>query len=249
VCYLYNAILKDYGMGIPSKGQTRSMQASSSRAPLLHADHAAWRREPRAFTQVLDAVSAVNSQLLDALASSARGEATQFPLVESLRERAAKLTLEGRRRAARSGVFLVDANLIDFSWWREAALRDASPPLTDLPIPWLPLEEARSLAHSALLVAWYVIHADAAIARVLLGMSASAVAAYRELGVSDLAQIARRHPECVRPRWPNRLDVWGELIEGAGEGRTQRSRWATLRCLELSAGDLKWLSAYVEDTV
>src|SRR5271154_6984036 len=114
------------------------MQTSSMKAPC--ADPTTWRREPRVLTQVLDA-----------LASSARGEAMQFPLVESLRERAARLTLEERRRAARSGVFLVDANLIDFSWWREAALRDASPPLTDLPIPWLPLEEARSLAHSALL--------------------------------------------------------------------------------------------------
>jgi hypothetical protein len=145
-----------------------------------------------------------------------------------------KLTLEERRRAARSGVFLVDANLIDFSCWREAALRGESPPLTDLPTPWLPLEEARSLAHSALLVAWYVIHADAAIARVLLGMSASAVAAYRELGVSDLAQIARRHPEWVRPRWPHRVDVWSEVIEGASDDGTQVSISTTLRCLELS---------------
>jgi hypothetical protein len=219
------------------------MQTSSMRAPSQYADPAPWRREPRVLTQVLDAVFAVNSQLLDALASSARGEAAQFPLSESLRERAAGLTLEERRRAARSGVFLVDANLLDFSCWREAALRGGSAPSTDLPIPWLPIEESRSLAHSALLVAWYVVHADPAVARVLLGMSASGVAAYRELGVADLAQIARCHPECVRPRWPHRLDVWSELMESACDGGR------TLRCLELSAGDLKWLSAYVEHAV
>jgi len=213
------------------------------------ADPTTWRREPRVLTQVLDAVFAVNRQLLDALASSARGEAMQFPLVESLRERAARLTLEERRRAARSGVFLVDANLIDFSCWREAALRGESASSTDVPMPWLPIEESRSLAHSALLVAWYVIHADPAVARVLLGLSGSGVAAYRELGVSDLAQIARCHPECVRPRWANRLDVWRALMESACEGGAQQSRSAMIRCLELSAGDLKWLSAYVEHAV
>ena len=216
------------------------------RSPSQYADPVAWRRESRGLTQVLDAVFAVNSQLLDALASSAREGATQFPLSESLRERAARLTLEGRRRAARSGVFLVDANLMDFSCWREAALRGESAPPADLPMPWLPIEDARSLAHSALLVAWYVIHADPAVARVLLGMSASGVAAYRELGVADLAQIARRHPECVRPRWPNRLDVWSELMEGGCDGGTRESRSTMIRCLELSAGDLKWLSAYIE---
>ena len=225
------------------------MQASSPRAPSQNADHAVWRREPRVLTQVLDAVSAVNSQLLDALASSARKDATQFPLVESLRERAAKLSLEERRRAARCGVFLVDANLIDFSCWREMALRGESVPSTDAFTPWLPIEEARSLAHSALLVAWYVIQIDSAVARVLLGMSTSGIAAYRELGVADLAQIARRHPECVRPRWPHRLDVWRELVEGPPDGGTQETRSTTLRCLELSAGDLKWLSAYVEAAV
>jgi hypothetical protein len=146
-------------------------------------------------------------------------------------------------------VFLVDANLMDFSCWRDAALRGESAPPEDLPVPWLPIEDSRSLAHSALLVAWYVVHADTAVARVLLGMSASGIAAYRELGVADLAQIARSHPECVQPRWPHRLDVWSELMESACGGGTQKSRSTMIRCLELSAGDLKWLSAYVEHAV
>lgn len=222
------------------------MPASSASPLTQRAEYSAWRREPHVLTQVLDAVSAVNAQLLDALAASAREEAAEFPLIESLRGRAAKLTLEERRRAARSGVFLVDANLVDFSCWREAALRGESAPSTDASRPWLPIEESRSLAHSALLVAWYVIRTNSAVARVLLGMSASGVAAYRELGVADLAQIARCRPECVRPRWPNRLDVWSQLLEGTSDEGTQESRSTTLRSLQVSARDMKWLSAYVE---
>ena len=112
--------------------------------------------------------------------------------------------------------------------------------------PWLPIEESRSLAYSALLLAWYVIQANPAVARVLLGMSASGVSAYQELGVGDLAQVARRRPDCVRPRWPTRADVWAQLIEEAGRAEPRESRSATLRCLEVSVGDLNWLSAYVE---
>jgi hypothetical protein len=218
----------------------------SSSSPPQRAEYAAWRREPRVLTQVLDAVSALNSQLLDALGDSARGDVVEFPLDESLRARVARLTLEERRRAARCGVLLADANFVDFSCWSEVVLQGESA-LSMQPLrPWLPIEESRALAHSALLVAWYVIQASPAVARVLLGMSASGVAAYRELGVGDLAHIARSRPDCVRPRWPHRLDVWAQLIEDATRMGGQESRSTTLRCLEVSAGDLKWLSAYVE---
>lgn len=222
------------------------MHTSPISAPPQRAEYAAWRHEPRVFTQVLDAVSALNSLLLDALGDSARREAAEFPLHESLRGRVARLTLEERRRAARCGVYLADANFADFSCWSEAALQGESAIPTQPLRPWLPIEESRSLAHSALLVAWYVIQASPAVARVLLGLSASGVAAYRELGVGDLAKIARRHPDCVRPRWPHRLDVWTQLIENATRTEAQEIQSATLRCLEVSTGDLRWLSAHVD---
>jgi hypothetical protein len=222
------------------------MQTSFIRPPQKRAEYAGWRRKPAVLTQVLDAVSAVNGQLLDVLVASARRGVAEFPLNESLRGHVAKLTLEERRRAARCGVFLVDANFADFSCWREVALQSEVGYSVEGLEPWLPIEEARSLAHSALLVAWYVIHASPAVARVLLGMSASGVAAYRELGVGDLARIARDRSDCVRPRWRKRLDVWGQLIEGACCPETEESRSTTLRCLQVSAGDLKWLSAYID---
>ena len=111
---------------------------------------------------------------------------------------------------------------------------------------WLPIEESRSLANSVLLVAWHLIHANPALARVLLGMSTSGIGAFRELGVADLAHIARRHPEWVRPRWADRLDLWTALVGGTSGGGGEDPRSLTLRCLKASARDLKWLSAYVE---
>ena len=206
----------------------------------------AWRRESPVLRQVLDAVSAVNSQLLDALVESARRDAPGFPLDESLRSRMARFSLEERRRAAGCRVFLVDANFVEFVCWREMALPSETTLSTETLPPWLPIEESRTLAYSALLLAWYVIHANPAVARVLLGMSASGVLAYRKLTIGDLAQVARCRPDCVRPRWPARADVWAQLIEEAGGAEPRGSRSTTLRCLEVSAGDLNWLSAHVE---
>jgi hypothetical protein len=222
------------------------MQTSPiGRAPQRVKD-AGWRRESPVLRQALDAVCAVNSQLLDALVESARTDAFGFPLSESLRGRVARLGLEERRRAAGCVVFLVDANFVEYSCWREMALPSETALPTETLPPWLPVEESRSLAYSTLLLAWYVIHANPAVARVLLGISASGVLAYRKLTIGDLAQVARCRPDCVRPRWSTRADVWAQLIEEAGGAGSQESRSATLRCLEVSAGDLNWLSAYVE---
>lgn len=205
-----------------------------------------WRRESSILRQALDAVSAVNSQLLDALVESARRDAPGFPLNESLRSRVARLTLEERRRTAGYGVCLVDAKFVEFSCWQEMALpAETTLSMETLP-PWLPIEESRSLAYSSLLLAWHVIQANPALARVLLGMSASGVLAFRKFTLGDLAQLSRFRPDCVRPRWSARADVWGQLIEAGGSAEPEESRSATLRCLEVSAGDLNWLSAYVE---
>ncbi len=223
------------------------MQTAPTSGVPQRAEGSAWQGFERAMlTGVLSAVSAVNAQLLEALTECARSESGEFPLNKSLRARVARLTLDERKKAARCGVFLADVNFIDFACWREVALDSESTRSTEPLRAWLSIEESRSLAHSVLLVAWYLIHANPAVARVLLGMSGSGVAAYRELSIADLAHVARSHPEWVRPRWADRLDVWTELVAGASRSGTHDPRSMTLKCLKVSARDVKWLSAYVD---
>src|SRR5271166_4371050 len=223
------------------------MQTSPISPTLERADGSTRRGFERAvLTGVLNAVYAVNDQLLEALTECAQSESAEFPLNVTLRARVAALTSDERQKAARCGVFLADANLVDFTCWREVALEGKSTRSSELLRAWLPIEESRSLANSVLLVAWHLIHANPALARVLLGMSTSGIGAFRELGVADLTHIARRHPDCVRPRWADRLDPWSALVGGTSGGGGEDPRSLTLRCLKASARDLKWLSAYVE---
>jgi hypothetical protein len=130
---------------------TQVMQSPPTGAPSQRTERLDWGRGAVALAGVLGAVSAANEQLLEALVESARGAGAEFPLPEALRRRAAELTPDERRRAARCGVFLADANFVDFSCWRERGLGGQSAH-SELLRPWLPIEASRSLAHCALLV-------------------------------------------------------------------------------------------------
>jgi len=210
-------------------------------SPSQRIEYAAWRRfEPGVLTEILNTVAAINGQLLDALAESARSGVRSFPLPQSLRSRVAILTPSERQVAAQCGVFLADAALADLSDGLPVAA-----PSADRGRAWLPIEESISLAHSVLLGSWYLIHASPAVARVLLGIRAADVTAYRARGVGELAQIARRHSDGIRPRWPHRLDVWTQILERRDPQVTAEPRSTTLRCLQVSAGDRAWRSTYV----
>ena len=178
---------------------------------------------------------------------SAHGQrAAEFPLDESLRGRVAGLSLEERRRAAGCGVFLVDANFVDFSCWREVALEGKSSSLDG--------DSTAVVADRGVPIA----RAFRAPPRVVRDPGKSGRrsgtsryerfgrSAYRELSIGDLAQIARCHPDWVRPRWPIGSTCGAQLIEEARRRRPENPDRLTLRCLEVSAGDLNWLSAYVE---
>jgi hypothetical protein len=213
--------------------------------PLQRIEYGSWQRfEPAMLTEMLSTVAAVNGELLEALADSARSGDHFFPLPESLRCCMAILTSSERQVAARCGVFLADAALADLPGSGLRVEGDLAP-LADRGRAWLPIEQSISLAHSVLLGSWYLIHASPAVARVLLGISAVDVTAYRARGVGELAQIARRHSDWIRPRWPHRLDVWTQILERGSRPVTAEPRSTTLRCMQVSAGDPAWRSTYV----
>src|ERR1700730_10410734 len=146
--------------------------------------YAPWRRfEPAVLKELLDTVAAVNGQLLDALVDSARSDNLEFPLPESLRGPVARLTVPERETIARCGVFLGDMNLWGVSHGRGIADPSGLALSTEPGRPRSPAAQSLSLAHSMLFLSWYLIHVSPAVARVLLGMNAAGVAAYRALGV------------------------------------------------------------------
>ena len=109
-------------------------------------------------TAVCDAVCTSNHQLLNALAVSARMFTSAFPLPPELRTPLGALSAADRQRLAQCGVLLADAGFADSSRWRAIArMSDHDDPANDAR-EWVASEDSVVLAHSVLMVAWYLVH-------------------------------------------------------------------------------------------
>lgn len=209
--------------------------------------YTAWRHfEPRVLSEVLAAVAELNEQVLDALAESARRTNADFPLSPALRSAMTSLTPTQRRQAARCGVLLANAGFSDLSRWRHVAMPSEFVLLPDDERCWLSSGQSVVLAYAVLMVAWHVVRISPAAAGVLLGMTEPVVAVYHQLGVGDLAHVARRHPGWVQPRWRDRPDVWVSMVEVATQAPRLEPSSMILRCLKVSASHSTRLIAAVE---
>jgi hypothetical protein len=181
----------------------------------------------------LTAVSELNGQVMDALTLSAQS-ARAFPLDSKLRRRFAALSASHRQGAARCGVLLADAGFADPKRWRSLVVRgefDDSTGETE----WLPADEAVVLASAVLLVAWHIVHVRPSIAGFLLGMPDATMSSFRNLGIAELTRVARRHPQWVQPRWPDRPDLWQNILAAHAGSPAHDPAELVLRCLKASA--------------
>jgi hypothetical protein len=205
--------------------------------------------EPKAMCEVLDAIVALNEQLLDALGRSARASDSEFPLPKIVRSRIAELSEGQRRQAARCGVLLADGGFSNFARWRQISRLSDHQLLSDECPDWLPSEDSIVLAHAMLTVVWYVVHTAPAAARVLLGMTDEVLTEFRTLGVGNLASTARRSTHWVQPRWRDRVDIWFGIAAHESEAAHTESLSVTLRCLKVTAGRSARLQAFVETCI
>jgi hypothetical protein len=108
---------------------------------------------------VCDAIFASNQQLLKALAVSARMRSGAFSLPSELRLPFASLGDSDHRRIAQCGILLADAGFADAERWRAIArMVDHRNALPNDAREWLSSEDSVVLAHSVLMVAWYLVH-------------------------------------------------------------------------------------------
>ena len=191
--------------------------------------------DPKVLAKVLDAVADLNAEFLEALVETARSAPDQFPLSHCLRSEFRRLMVKQCRERGRCGVFLVDAAFSDHIRWARIASRDLDAFPQD-PAHWLSIGQGMVVAHSALIVAWHIVHAVPSLVSVLLGMSDEVMCEFGRLSISDLTYIARTRFSWVRPRWADRADVWASIIASGHCGSDQEPA-AILRCLKVSASE------------
>ncbi len=188
-----------------------------------------------AHQEAVFAVQAVNAQLLDALGDAAKTAAADFPLAHLLRARFAALSTEERAAMAQCGVLLADAGFAVSHRWSGDIPDGPLHRVADEAQHWLSPERDSSLAHSTLLVAWYVVRISPAVADILLGMPRAVSVSFIKYSIRDLALIAQTHPGLIVPRWAHRTDIWDDLLELATAKKEPGCGSLTLRCLQLSA--------------
>ena len=197
--------------------------------------------------RAIDAVHQCNAQLVGVLCAHAITKSAPFPFSDTLRTRFSSLGPEDRVRLSRCGTLLVDLGFSELPRWRAVVEVEDPSPLPAVTNHWLPSHEAFVLGHSAILVAWSVLHSPAD-AYVLLGMSEEVAQVFGGMGVDELSQVAQRHPDWVNLRWARQPNAWSNLLDYATDVSLSRSRFTALRCLQLSGGHSGQLGRYLQRT-
>jgi hypothetical protein len=191
-------------------------------------------------TEVLESLCELNELSLALMAEQAavRG-ACPAPLLRQVGELWPLMDAAARRRAAACPYLLLDAGFTDAARWR-----GGSPGVGDsgrAGYGFFTVPAAIAVARPVFTYAWHLARAADAAARLLLGMSAACAAAMARLSVREIHVLAESHPEWLRPRWPERLSAWRELLLAANAGDGEplervRRHGVTLLAAEVRGG-------------
>ena len=152
------------------------------------------------------------------------------------------LDAAARRRAAACPYLLVDAGFADPQRWRQPAPLGVGDAGEAAYSTFFTVAGANEVARLVFTYAWHLARANAAAARLLLGMSAPCAALIAHLSLRQVHSLAQTHPHWLRPRWPARVQVWRELLLAAASGEAPVLERARLHGLTLLAADARaWL--------
>jgi hypothetical protein len=199
-----------------------------------------WSAQQWLGSETLSALAELNEQsLLLLVAQAAVPERTTQPLMRELAELWSKLDAEALKRAAACPYLLMDTGFADPSRWLWArgqqVLERERGPL----VPFFTIPKAAALMRTVLTYGWHLAQSQPAAARLLLGMSAPCVKLVRDCTLSQMAELADKHPAWLQPRWPQRVRIWRELLMAAAAGEGPALQQARLRGLQILAADAR----------
>jgi len=95
-----------------------------------------------------------------------------------------------------------------------------------------------AVAHSAAIVAWYVVRRCPAEAGLLIGVTPDVASIIRELDVSLLCDFVLRHHDWLTLRFGARSEIWPQLLTLADSVAESGSRRLRERLVELCLGQI-----------
>lgn len=202
-----------------------------------------WASQSWLQSDALDALAAVNEQCLELLCEQAAARATARPKPPLLKELEALwygLDAGARRRGARCPFLLVDAEFGRASrrpWAAACAIRDQawSAPVA----PFFTVPRTVTVTRLVLTYAWHLACGEPAAARLFLGMPGQLAERLAAHTLPEVFQLAEGEPGLLRPRWPDRIAVWRDLLAASKSGEPQALERCRIRGLQLLAAEAR----------
>lgn len=199
-----------------------------------------WSAQQWLGNETLSALAELNEQsLLLLVAQAATAERATQPLLRDLAQLWSKLDADALKRAAACPYLLMDTGFADPSRWLWARGQQVLERERGPVVPFFTVPKAAAFMRTVLSYGWHLAQSQPAAARLLLGMSAPCVKLVRDCTLSQMGELAERHPAWLQPRWPQRVRVWRELLTAAAAGEGPALQQARLRGLQILAADAR----------
>ena len=190
--------------------------------------------------EAFDSLVQLNGQCLELLADQALAAPTQGNLLlRQIAEIWRTLDAAARRRAALCPYLLVDAGFSDPGRWRRlegGQVKDGAPaPYAS----FFTIPRASAVARQVFIYAWHLAQSKNTAAQLRLGMTTYCTHVISACTLPQIHELAERHPEWMRPRWPTKVKVWRELLLAAGSGEVVALENSRMHGLQLLAGEVR----------
>jgi hypothetical protein len=191
-------------------------------------------------SEAFDSLVQLNGQCLDLLADQALTQPAQGNLLlRQIGEIWKTLDPAARGRAASCPYLLVDAGFSDAGRWRWLEGRHVNDGAPGPYTSFFTVPRASAVTRQVFMYAWHLAQSKNTAAQLLLGMPSHCGHVISACTLSQIHELAERHPEWMRPRWPGKVKVWRELLLAAASGEAVALENARMHGLQLLAGEVR----------
>jgi hypothetical protein len=171
--------------------------------------------QPEAFDSLVE----LNGECLELLAEQALAQPLQGNLLlRQVGEIWRTLDTEARHRAASCPYLLFDAGFTDPARWRAVDGLNVGEATTMPYATFFTVPRASAVVRQVFIYAWHLARSKNVSAQLLLGIPAHCTHLISAHTLTQIHELAERHPEWMRPRWQNRIRIWREFLLAAASG-------------------------------
>jgi len=190
-------------------------------------------------SEVFETLVDLNGQCLELLAEQALATPSQGNLLlRQVGDVWHTLDAESRARAAACPYLLVDLGFSDPGRWQWAGSEHIEDGMCSYGT-FFTVPRALTVARQVFIYAWHLARSRSAAAQLLLGMPPLCMQLIGACTLPQIHGLAERHPDWMRPRWPNRLKVWRELLLSAASGEVLALENSRMHGFQLLAAECR----------